>query len=228
MGPDAHPAPGETPRRDNGLTASTYVPLADVDPSVGEQLLLALRRARIPAYLEPAAEPERQRLFVASVDRADARTIVEVAARADGSATRPPDLLEGVDTNAEFDALIADWHVDTITAVKAAERDLSREDADWRARLEPGFASSSDDEEDEVEHYVPPAPPPLPRLAAMTIWALIIMSASIVVLSVGSVFGLDSDFTFLVGVAGVLLGAGLLIMRLRARPSDDDDDGAVI
>ena len=231
MNPDAHPVPGETPRRDNGLSAPTYVPLADVDPAVGEQLLTALGRARIAAYLEPAGEPDRQRLFVASMDRADARTIVEVAARAaraDGAATRPPDLLEGVDTNAAFDALVADWHVDTINAVKSAERDLTREDADWRARLEPGFATSPEDEE-EVEHYVPPPPPPLPRLAGMTIGALIIMSASIVLLSFGGAFGLDSDFTFLAGVAGVLVGAGMLVMRLRTRPpEDEDDDGAVV
>jgi hypothetical protein len=237
--------PGETPRRDNGLSAASYVPLADVDPEVGDHLLSALRRAGIAAYLEPvagrdaptggpgalagtAAEADRQRLYVATGDRADARTIVQVAARADGdSAMRPPDLLEGVDTNAEFSALIADWHVDTISAVKAAEHDLTREDSDWRARIEPGFPDGST--EDDEEHYVPPAPPPLPRLSGATIWALLIMSASLVVLIVGSEFGLPSDFSFLAGVAGILVGAGILIMRLRERPPDDeDDDGAVV
>ncbi len=220
--------PGETPRRDNGLSAASYVPLADVDPDVGDHLLSALRRARIAAYLEPAAEADRQRLYVATGDRADARTIVQVAARADGeSAMRPPDLLDGVDTNAEFSALIADWHVDTINAVRAAERDLTREDAEWRARIEPRFTDAS--AEDDEEHYVPPPPPPLPRLSGATIGALLIMSASIVVLILGSEFGLPSDFSFLAGVAGVLVGAGILLMRLRERPPDDeDDDGAVV
>jgi len=220
--------PGETPRRDNGLSATSYVPLADVDPDVGDHLLSALRRARIAAYLEPAAEADRQRLYVATGDRADARTIVQVAARADGeSAMRPPDLLDGVDTNAEFSALIADWHVDTINAVRAAERDLTREDAEWRARIEPRFTDAS--AEDDEEHYVPPPPPPLPRLSGATIGALLIMSASIVVLILGSEFGLPSDFSFLAGVAGVLVGAGILLMRLRERPPDDeDDDGAVV
>ena len=220
--------PGETPRRDNGLSAASYVPLADVDPDVGDHLLSALRRARIAAYLEPAAEADRQRLYVATGDRADARTIVQVAARADGeSAMRPPDLLDGVDTNAEFSALIADWHVDTINAVRAAERDLTREDAEWRARIEPGFTDAS--AEDDEEHYVPPAPPPLPRLSGATIGALLIMSASLVVLILGSEFGLPGDFSFLAGVAGILVGAGILIMRLRERPPDDeDDDGAVV
>jgi hypothetical protein len=29
-------------------------------------------------------------------------------------------------------------------------------------------------------------------------------------------------------VAGILLGAGMLVMRLRDRPDDEDDDGAVV
>jgi hypothetical protein len=226
MNPDAQSRPGETPRRDNGLRAASYVALADVDPEVGDHLLTALGRARIAAYLEPAAEPGRQRLFVATGDRADARTIVQVAAGSEGdSAMRPPDLLDGLDPNAEFEALVAGWHVDTIQAVRSAERDLSREDADWRARIEPGFGAPA---EDEDEHYIPPAPPPLPRLSAATIFAIFILALSTAVLIVGSNFGLPSDFSFLLGVAGILVGAGLLIMRLRAQPPDEDDDGAVV
>jgi hypothetical protein len=225
MNPNPQPVPGEPPRRDNGLSAPTYVPLADVAPEVGEHLLVALRRARIAAYLEPAAEPDRERLYVATSDRADARTIVEVAARADGASAVQPDLLEGVDADAEFEALIADWHVDTIAAVRSAERDLSREDAEWRARLEPNFTAPAEEEE---EHYVPPPPPPLPRLSASTIWAMVLLVLSFAVLAFGVALGLPGDLTFPLGVTGVLSGVGLLIMRLRAQPPDDDDDGAVI
>ncbi len=213
-------------RHGNGLSADTYVPLADVDPDVGEELLVALRRARIPAYVEPAGEAPLRRLFVASADRADARTVVEAASR---MPLLPLNPLEGVDTDAEFDALVGDWDVDTIRAVRAAERDLTREDADWRARLEPGFPGTS--AADDEEHYVPPPPPPLPRLSAATIFALIILAASIVVLAVGDQLGLDSDVALLLGVGGILTGAGMLIMRLRARPpeeEDDGDDGAIV
>jgi hypothetical protein len=213
-------------RHGNGLSADTYVPLADVDPDVGEELLVALRRARIPAYVEPAGEAPLRRLFVASADRADARTVVEAASR---MPLLPLNPLEGVDTDTEFDALVGDWDVDTIRAVRAAERDLTREDADWRARLEPGFPGTS--AADDEEHYVPPPPPPLPRLSAATIFALIILAASIVVLAVGDQLGLDSDVALLLGVGGILTGAGMLIMRLRARPpeeEDDGDDGAIV
>ena len=213
-------------RHGNGLDADTWVPLVDVDPEVGEQLLIALKRAAIPAYLEPAGEPQRRRLFVASADRGDARIVVEAATRGTDGLV-PLDVLDGVDTEAEFNALVGDWDIDTIGAVRSAERDLTREDADWRARLEPGFpdASAADDE----EHYVPPAPPPLPRLAGATVFALFVLALSIVLLAIGDNFGLDPDFAFLAGVAGILVGAGMLIMRLRARPpEDEDDDGAVI
>lgn len=215
----------QSPRHGNGLSADTYVPLADVDPDVGEELLMALRRARIPAYIQPAAGAPLRRLYVAAADRADARTVAEAAAR---GRLVPLDPLEGVDTNAEFDALVGHWDIDTISAVRSAERDLTREDADWRARLEPGFSNTS--AADDEEHYIPPPPPPLPRLAAATILALIILAASIAVLAVGYRFGLDSDVAFLLGVGGILTGAGMLIMRLRARPPDDDDgdDGAIV
>jgi hypothetical protein len=216
----------QSARHGNGLDADTWVPLVDVDPEVGERLLGVLGRARIPAYVEPAGEPHRRRLFVASADRGDARIVVEAATRG-GDPLDPLDVLDGVDTDAEFDALVGKWDVDTIGAVRAAERDLTREDADWRARLEPGFPGTSADEDEE--HYVPPAPPPLPRLAGATVFALFILAMSVVVIAIGANFGLDSDFAFLVGVAGVLVGTGLLIMRLRARPPDDeDDDGAVV
>jgi hypothetical protein len=218
---DPHPA-----RHGNGLDAHTYVPLVDVDPNIGEQLLVALRRAGIPAYIEPAGEPERPRLFVASADRADARIVVQAATRG-GEPLHPADVLEGVDTEAEFNALVGEWDSDTINAVRSAERDLTREDADWRARLVPGFPESST--ADDEDHYVPPAPPPLPRLAGATIFALLVLAASIVVLIMGDSFGLDGNFALLLGVAGILVGAGLLIMRLRARPpDDDDDDGAIV
>jgi hypothetical protein len=218
--------------RDNGLEAPAYVALADIDPSVGDALLSALRRARIAAYLEPMSSPEetsRQRLYVAADERTDARSVIEVAARSfahDATAARRPDLLAGVDAQAEFDALVGDWHVDTLNAVRAAERDLTREDADWRMRLQLPAAGSDANDDD---HYVPPAPPPLPRLAGATILALVVVAASVMMMAFGRSLGLPGQLTFVAGVAGILVGAGLLIMRLRDGSDDDeDDDGAVI
>jgi hypothetical protein len=226
--------PDQVGRMDNGLVAISYVPLTDVETATGRALLTALGRARIAAYLAraPGGDLDQRRLFVAAEERSDARTIVAAAVRASGGGEspelpeRPDDPLLGVDTDAAFNELIADWHVDTVAAVREAQRDLRREDAEWRERLhqppidEPIWLDD--------DHYIPPPPPPLPRLAAPTIGALVLLAVSILVLALGGDFGLASDLTMLLGVGGLLLGAGLLITRLRERPDEDDDDGAVI
>ena len=232
-----HPGAGgsEYDRLDNGLRAPAYVPLTDVDATVGRHLLDALGRARIAAYLVPASVPasvtDRRRLFVASDERVDARTIVAATVRALGEdepeiPLPADDPLAGIDTEAAFQALIADWHVDTVAAVRDAERDLSREDSDWRARLEKPPAR------DEVwldeDHYVPPPPPPLPRLAAPTIIAMAVLAISIVVLGLGGQMGLAGNLTLVLGIGGILLASAILFSRLREYRRDEDDDGSAI
>ncbi len=242
--PENHPEG----RRDNGLTSTSFVPLAEVDATIGAQLLVALARARIPAYLQPLPDPAHELLYAAASDRGDARNIITAVLRADdsehsavtpggtpagtpgGATGRPPlvsrpELLAGRDTDAEFSALVADWHVDTVAAIRSAERDLNREDADWRARISPPPPTAEDSEE---EHFIPPAPPPLPRLSATSIWALLLVGASLLMLVAGDRLGLGDDISFMLGIGGILVGAGVFVMKLRAQPSDDDDDGAVI
>jgi hypothetical protein len=198
-----------------------------------------LGRARIAAYLDPTptADAGRRRLFVAAEERADARTIVAGAIRGDGaagtvgtpagadSADRGDDPLTGVDTDAAFSELIADWHVDTVRAIREAERDLRREDAQWRERLMRPAAGPDWLDED---HFVPPPPPPLPRLSAPTVGAMLLIAASVFLLIAGDALGLGAQVSMLLGVAGVLAGAWILFSRLRDRPDDEDDDGAVV
>lgn len=255
--PPDTPAVPPAGRVDNGLLATTYVPLTDVDDAVGRTLLTMLGRARIAAYLAPvelgpgpgpaaaaaAAGSDApsavgtRRLFVAADERSDARAIVAAAMRAmrepDGVAAvdetaddeAAADPLSGMDTDAAFAAIVADWHVDTLAAVREAERQLRQEDAEWRAKLqrppvdEPVWL--------DEDHYVPPPPPPLPRLAGPTVAAMSLLALSILVLGLGGEFGLAANLSFLLGVCGVLVGAWMLVMRLRER-RDDDDDGAVL
>lgn len=213
-------------RRDNGLIATSYVPLTDVAATLAPQVLTALGRARIAAYLAESPRAEALRLYVASAERVDARTIVTSVVRAAGDDHPLADPLDGIDSDAEFERLIADWHVDTHTAIRDAERDLTREDEDWRARLNPPPPVDDTPWLDD-EHYVPPVPPPLPRFAAPTILAMSVIAISIILLGFGGEFGIASRLTLLLGVIGVLLGVGILLTRLRER-GDDDDDGAVL
>lgn len=219
-------------RVDNGLVAVSYVPLTDLDAEVGRQLLTALGRARIAAYLDPApgSDATQRRLFVNADERADARTIVAAAVRALGGETpaapeRTDDPLAGVDTDAAFAELIADWHVDTVAAIREAERELSREDEEWRTRLQP--APVPEPVWLDEEHYVPPPPPPLPRLSRQTVTAMTILAVAILVLALGGRIGMTSELSLFLGVGGVLGAAGLLIMRLREH-HDEDDDGAAV
>ena len=48
MTPDLTPEDTGSGRRDNGLIAPAYVPLTDVAAELGDQVLAALGRARIP------------------------------------------------------------------------------------------------------------------------------------------------------------------------------------
>jgi hypothetical protein len=212
--------------RDNGLIADSYVPLTDIAPQLAPQVLTALGRARIAAYLAESPRADALRLYVASAERIDARTIVTSVVRASGDDAPLADPLDGLDSDAEFERLVADWHVDTHDAIRKAERDLTREDEDWRARLNPPPAAEDTPWLDE-EHYVPPPPPPLPRFAAPTILAMAVIAISIMLLGFGGEFGIASRLTLLLGVLGVLLGVGILLTRLREH-GDDDDDGAML
>ena len=248
MTSDATPVPDgplQSGRLDNGLTAHSYVALTDIGVEVGRHLITVLGRARIAAYLgSPPAAPslppaphepsavasdapvEMRRLFVDAEERGDARTIVAAALRALGSSDPiETDPLAGVDTDAAFAELVSDWHVDTVTAIRDAERDLSREDEEWRARLLP--APAAEPVWLDEGHYIPPPPPPLPRLAAPTIIAMSLLAISILLLGLGGEFGLASDLTLLLGVGGVLLAAAMLVMRLRENRDEDDDGTAV-
>lgn len=215
-------------RRDNGLIAPSYVPLTDVAAPLAPQVLTALGRARIAAYLAESPRADALRLYVASAERIDARTIVAAVVRAAGGdeAAPLPDPLAGIDSEAEFQRMIADWHIDTHLAIREAERDLTREDEDWRARLNPPPPAEDTPWLDE-EHYVPPTPPPLPRLTAPAVLAVTLIAISVVLLGFGGELGLPGRLSLFLGVVGVLAGVGILVSRLRVH-HDDDDDGAVL
>jgi hypothetical protein len=215
----------------NGLMASSYVPLTDVSAPIAPKLLTALERARIAAYLAEAPDADGSlRLYVASAERSDARTIVAAVVKANGEtpaidATADP--LAGIDADAAFAALIADWHVDTHTAIRNAEKDLTREDEDWRLRLNHPAGESDELTWLDEEHFVPPTPPPIPRPTAPIVLGLLLIVASIALLAFGDYLGLAFEVCLFLAVTGILSATTLFIMRLREY-RDDDDDGAIL
>jgi hypothetical protein len=53
----------------------------------------------------------------------------------------------------------------------------------------------------------------------------VVIALSVLLLALGGELGVDTRLTLILGVSGVLLGAAILVSRLRDR-RDDDDDGA--
>ncbi|MEU5905580.1 DUF308 domain-containing protein [Micromonospora sp. NPDC047527] len=107
-------------RRDNGLDASEYAVVGDVDPRVGEHLLDVLAAGGIAAYLQPSADlnpvtrtttvPARpvDRLYV---DRSHLTTARDYLTQlADETAPEQPPARDEPDIDAEWARIVAGFH----------------------------------------------------------------------------------------------------------------------
>jgi hypothetical protein len=267
---------GQPPaRRDNGLRADQFVALADVDPRLGEHLLDLLRLAEIPAYLEPSTDPRVavrypvsgpvERLYVRADQRQEARAVVVAAAHEAGEAIAPDppaapgqpsartDVLDGIDTDAEFARIVSGFAgpsapppvADPINrrGIDPADLVLDPEesggvtpaelDAAAEAAAQARFAAEGDAQfdadfamdtvDDEDDHFHPPPAPPFPVPTANTVGAVLLMILGILVLVRGDVFGLDSNTSFPASIILLLAGSGLIIRGLRDRPEPGDE-----
>lgn len=242
-------------RRDNGLTASSFVPLADVDPRLGDYLLDVLSAAGVPAYLEPASDieptqvvrvpsPPTDRLWVDRDRSADARTIIAAEtldASSDqfaGRGSQEPAAPLGGDEEQAWEDLIARFDEDAAHVWPAAEDLDTTTVAPPAEAVEPEpepepESERSDRLEDKVseaeEHYVPPPPPPFPRLSVPALFALALIVLGGILIIVPRVLSMGGEQPFVLGVLSVIAGGGLLVWRLKAdRYDDDGDDGAVV
>ncbi|MEV8515591.1 DUF308 domain-containing protein [Dactylosporangium sp. NPDC051484] len=84
------------------------------------------------------------------------------------------------------------------------------------------FGNDLPDDETVEEGYTPPPPPPLPRVAPVTIAAILALAAGLVLLFWPDVLPLGAQATLFLGFAGVLAGFVTLVLRLR--PGDEEDD----
>ena len=219
-------------RRDNGLDATLWSPVRDVDPRVGEHLLDVLEAAGIAAYLEPAADvtpytrsvflpsPPSDRLFVDRARRAEARGLVD--RYADEHPTQPrvarPAARPQVDEDAEWRRIVA--------AFEAEHGPGTRGDAPVDASPPAPHEVPILDRPDE--HYEPPLPPPLPVPAPAALYALLLIAAGILLIGAPGVLGLSADVGLVLGVAVVAGGVAVLVSRMGDRSGDDGDDGAVV
>jgi hypothetical protein len=223
-------------RRDNGLDASLWSPVRDVDPRVGEHLLDVLEAAGIAAYLEPATDvepytrtvslpsPPSDRLFVDRARRTEASTLVARHAENQldpGPGAPPPPApvsAEQADLDAEFARIVAAFEAEHGPAAVPGE---PREDPP-PPPAEPAVLDAPED------HYEPPPPPPLPSPAPATLYALLLLVVGVLLVFRPGTVGLTSDVGLVLGVASVAGGVFVLVSRMRERSVDDGDDGAVV
>jgi len=150
-----------------------YVPLADVDPRIGDHLLDILWAAGIPAYLEPPpdTDPARRhsaqtqpvdRLWVDGERRVDARALVEAEAAElpAGDATPSRALPDGAgsqalaaDEEAAWDALVAqfDASADAVHPWPAAEDLDTQTTAPAVAKPEPPAPAKDEQRHDLLD-----------------------------------------------------------------------------
>jgi hypothetical protein len=225
-------------RRDNGLDATLWTPLRDVDPRVGEHLLDVLHAAGIAAYLEPSSDvapytrnvflpsPPSDRLYVDRAHRAEARGLVD--RYADEHARPVPEraavrkeMDEDLDEDAEWARIVAAFEAEN-GRLAADPPDAVASDAPPPAPHEPAILDLPD------EHYEPPPAPPLPVPAPSSLYAVLLVAVGIALVGLPSLLGLSQDLGLLFGVVLIGGGAALLVSRMRDRPTDDGDDGAVV
>jgi hypothetical protein len=223
---------GRRGRRDNGLDATLWSPLRDVDPRVGEHLLDLLQAAGIAAYLEPSSDvgpytrtvflpsPPSDRLFVDRARRAEARAVVDehapLPAPERAAERRGP--ARDVDEDAEWARIVSAFEAEHGRTVV----DEEPSDAPAPAPHETAILDLPE------EHYEPPPPPPLPAPAPASLYAVLLVLAGILLVAAPGVLNLSSDVGLVLGVIALTSGAAMLVSRMRERSADDGDDGAVV
>jgi hypothetical protein len=222
-------------RRDNGLDATLWSPLRDVDPRVGEHLLDLLHAAGIAAYLEPSADvepytrtvslpsPPSDRLFVDRARRAEARTVVDEHAPpapevAPAPEPEPATARRELDEDAEWRRIVAAFEAEHGRSVVAEEA----VDAPPPPPSELPVLDQPD------EHYEPPPPPPIPAPAPASLYAVLLVAAGVLLIGAPGILNLSADFGLVIGVASIAGGVAMLVSRMRDRSDDDGDDGAVV
>ncbi|MFC0624373.1 hypothetical protein [Kribbella deserti] len=221
--------------RDNGLTASSYAEMGEVDPSITDAVLSALAEAGIAAYAEQVepSETSRRTMDKLYVDQASAERAGVVIARSS--------------EDAEWKALVAQFDeapaADKPGEAATVARWPAIEDLDIETdRSEPVRITEEDEPESEPkprpaqakdphDHYIPPEPPRGPRLdwISRLAWAGVLGGPLVLILVALLSIGSGSRITLFAALA-FAAGFLTLVVRMKDRlPGDDSgDDGAVV
>jgi len=250
-------APRRRGRRDNGLDASSFRAIRDVDPRVGEHMLDVLRAAGIAAYLDPTSDtdavtrsiavpsPPSDRLFVDRAQTFDASTLLhdyDLDAEADRLTSQPlanpgtstsvgaPSVTAPGAEDSQWQELVAAYEANH-GRLGATLTDDFDEAVQTRAAEHDAAAQAALDAQEaaEEEHYQPPPPPPLPALSRFSAYAIALLLGGALLLVAPGVIGLGRELGFVFGVLAIASGVGMLVWRMREGPQfEDPDDGNIV
>jgi len=244
-------------RRDNGLPATSYVRLRDVETHVVQGLLERLRDEAVAAYVEPA--PGKRGPYgdtVLPISPSDS-VYVDTSRLNHARAVSDRYLAEVADELA-WASIVAAFETPTFDEVPRwpAIEDIDEPDGaggtaeaggrrsarvvrpadlppagfgELRDALTPEPATSYDVERDD--HFEPPPPPPVPMpdLIGRFAWAAVIGGPLFLVIS--ALFSLDmAGWPGFFALLASVAGFVTLVARMKDRPDSDlgDDDGAVV
>ena len=239
-------------RRDNGLPADSWQPLADVESALTDHVLDALADEGIAAYADRVSSHDSlhgggaalgvgrtvaptDQVHVDRSRRSDARALMDrllPELRAEAAAS----------SDEEWSRLVAGW-----TAAPDARGDHDDPDGAEPDRSADAAAPGRDDEwadvrpersgppaelrSDGEDHFVPPEPPPLPTADTPTRLAWTAVIAGPLYLLLATLFDWQADgLVGLLAVAAFVGGFVTLVARMKDRaPLDGSgDDGAVV
>jgi len=242
--------------RSNGLQASSYSPVADLNPSIAEALLDELKERQIAAYCQPIETPS-----MSALDRPEFHVEILVRLYVDAAATervlemlssKDPYLLHGNDdlTWAQIVAgydtptttKVVPWpvyeDVDTVAPDEAeaptarlpySGLDEAAPDAGWTPAVKR--RPTRFEEPAEEDRFVPPQPPPLPRLSGADQLGWLGLVGGPVVLVAAAVFSLAlPSWVTLIAALGFIGGVVSPVVRMDNGDDrlDDPENGAQV
>jgi hypothetical protein len=235
------------PGKDNGLHATSYARVLDVDSPVVDGLLERLRDEDVAAYVAPAPGQRgpygdtvlpvipRDSVYVDAGQRDHARAVIDR-------------YLEEIREELAWASLVAGFDepsVDEVPRWPASEDVPTEAETDPAARsgrlLRPaettiGFEELRDvvdsvPRDDPDDHFQPPTPPPIPLPDTINRAAWAGLLGGPLFLIIATIFALDvSGWAGLVALGAFVGGFVTLIARMEDRPPNDPggDDGAVV
>ena len=167
--------------------------------------------------------------------------------------TPPPDPTREPDIEAEWAKIVAGFHttVDPTATPWPASEDLPSAPEPPPAAAEPAqhnrrrtdqpaeptvlesfdtFDAELDEDDEDEDRFIPPPPPPLPHISKYAVMGALSVLCGFVLFLFPGLLPIDRDYVIMLGFAGIVSGAVMLVWRLRSGDDDEDedDDGAVV